>query len=710
MKTTLNISGMHCASCSATIGRALSKMDGVSNANVNLNSRKATIEHTGKVSPESLIATVKSKGFGASATEKEDRTKYYRNLLFRLYFSIVFAVPVFIIGMVLMGTPIPYRDYILLLLAAPVQFIAAGPMYAAAWRALKGGSANMDTLVVMGTSAAFFYSAYVTFTGGPHVYFEASAVLITIVLLGRVLEARATGKTTEAIKKLMSIAPKTATVVRDGKEILVPVEAVEVGDTIIVKPGEKVPVDGVILDGSTSIDESMVTGESIAVEKTKGDHVIGATINKLGNFRMKAGRVGEDTTLAKIIRLIEDAQGSKAPIQRFADTVSAYFVPIVLVIAIVTFAAWIFFEGTSFAVVAAVSVLVIACPCALGLATPTAIMVGTGKGASNGILIKGGAALETAHKLTDIVLDKTGTITEGKPRVTDIISDDKRFMLLAASLEKSSEHPLADAVVAKVGSIRYKKVTAFSAVPGRGIAGTIERKKYVFGNASMMEEKKVAYDKDAMENLEQQGKTVMVLASGKKAIGMLAVADVVRASSKDAVSAMKNMGLKVHMITGDNERTAKAIASQVGVDDVIAGVMPQDKSAHVKRLQEGGVVAMVGDGINDAPALAQADVGIAMGRGTDIAMEAGSIVLMKDDLMDVAKAVRLSRMTMAKIRQNMFWALFYNTLGIPIAAGLLYPFTGWLLNPVFAGAAMALSSVSVVSNSLLLRAKPLDKV
>ncbi|MBT4352901.1 copper-translocating P-type ATPase [archaeon] len=723
-KTTLDLTGMHCASCSTLINRALDRVDGVEKANVNLTTNKATVEYDdNKVEIKNLIEAVKKKGYGAKvAAEKEDydkeaklRKKEIDDLKFQFYFGMIFAVPVFILGMFFMKTPIAYQDLIMGLLATPVQFFVGWPMYKSAWNALKGFSANMDTLIVMGTSAAYFYSVYALVSGQGHVYFEASAVLITIVVFGRLLEAKAKGKTSEAIKRLIGLKPKTAIVLRDGKELEINVDDVVLGDILIVKPGEKLPVDGIIVEGHTSIDESMVTGESMPVEKKKGDTVVGATINKHGSFQFKATKVGANTTISQIIKLIEDAQGSKAPIQRFADNVAAYFVPGVLTIALITFFTWYLYIGKDFrfSLIASVAVLVIACPCALGLATPTAIMVGTGKGAKNGILIKGGEALETAHKIKSVILDKTGTITKGKPEVTDIISIDKKsteieILTISASLEKGSEHPLADAIVnmGKKDKIDFKKTTNFKAIPGYGITGTIGKTKYYLGNLKLMEDKKINLDfpLDRMYLLEEHGKTVMVLSDEKNVIGLVGVADNIKKNSQKAISQLKKMRIKVYMITGDNERTAKAIASRVGVNKYFAHVLPHEKADYVKKLQKKGHVAMVGDGINDAPALAQSDIGIAMGSGTDVAMETGDIVLMKDDLLDVVKAIKLSRMTMNKIRQNMFWALFYNTLGIPVAAGLFFPF---MLNPMIAGAAMALSSVSVVSNSLLLRLQKL---
>tara|TARA_Y100000310_G_C20669659_1_gene809536 strand:+ start:258 stop:2426 length:2169 start_codon:yes stop_codon:yes gene_type:complete len=720
-KTTLNITGMHCASCSTLVNKTLDKLDGVEKSNVNLTTSKATIEFDEKkVNISKLITIVKNKGYGASEEkEKKDydaeNKKEIKELKNNFYLSLLFAVPVFILGMFFMKDPLPYQNIIMWVLATPVQFYVARQMYKGALTALKGFSANMDTLIVMGTSAAYFYSVYVVLSGGMHVYFEASAVLITIVIFGRLLEAKARGKTSEAIKKLIGLKPKTATIIRNNKEVKILVDDVKLGDIIIVKPGEKIPVDGIITEGHSSVDESMVTGESIPIEKNKGDPIIGATINKHGSFRFKATKIGANTTLSQIIKLVEDAQGSKAPIQRFADTVSSYFVPTVLLIAIITFTTWFFVINAElgFSLVASVAVLVIACPCALGLATPTAIMVGTGKGAKKGVLIKGGEALETAHKIKNIILDKTGTITKGEPEVTDIIASSninkKQILQVAASIEKGSEHPLAEAIVKEAKSIKLSKVTGFKAIPGHGITAKIGTKKYLLGNAKLMNENKVNFSKfkQKIQTLEEEGKTVMMLSVEKRLIGMIAVADTLKPTSKQAIKNLQNMKIRVYMITGDNQRTAKAIAKQAGINYVFAEVLPEDKAKYVRKLQKKGKVAMVGDGINDAPALAQADIGIAMGSGTDVAMESGEIVLMRDDLLDVARAIRLSKMTMAKIRQNMFWALFYNTIGIPVAAGLLYPFTGWLLNPMLAGAAMALSSVSVVSNSLLLKVKKL---
>lgn len=711
--TTLMVKGMHCASCSTLISRALLRVDGVTDANVNLTTNKATITYDeSKANLPDFISAIEKKGYGVQEEESEASSsagaaEYYQ-LKVMLLVSTIFTLPVFILGMFFMKHPLPYQDWIMFALATPVQFIVAYPMYKSTIKALLAGSANMDTLITMGTSAAYFYSVYVVFSGQGHVYFETSAVLITVVVLGRVLEMRAKGKTSDAIKHLMGLSPKTAIVIRKGKEVQIPISDVLIGDNIIVKPGGKIPVDGIIMSGHSSVDESMITGESIPSEKQKGDRVVGGTINKEGTFTFKAQHVGSDTVLAGIIRLIEDAQGKKAPVQRFADMISSYFVPVVLLISVLTFLSWFFIakESFAFSLMISVAVLVIACPCALGLATPTAIMVGTGKGAKQGILIKGGEALEIAHNVRSIVFDKTGTLTHGKPQVTDIVGiglPQKEVLHIAASLEKGSEHPLAGAILAKAPK-QLKKTSAFRAIPGQGISARIGKTLYAFGNQALMKRHGVALQrhKKQYERLEESGKTVMFLSQGKKLLGMIGVADTIKESTPQALAQLKEMGLDVYMITGDNERTAKAIAHTLGIN-YFAQVLPDAKANYVKKLQEKGPVAMVGDGINDAPALAQADIGIAMGSGTDVAMESGSIVLMKNDLMDVVHALTLSRKTMSKIRQNMFWALFYNVLGIPIAAGVLYPFTGWLLSPMIAGAAMAFSSVSVISNSLLLR-------
>ncbi|MBD3203918.1 heavy metal translocating P-type ATPase [Candidatus Woesearchaeota archaeon] len=713
----LQITGMHCASCSTLIEKELNKMDEIKKANINLNTGKAVIFLREEISTGDIIEKITGLGYGAEVLDRDShktgQQKEIKKLRNKFYLSLVFAVPSFIVGMVFMwlGIDFPYKDYVLWFLATPVQFYVGYQFYKGMFTAMKNRTANMDTLIAVGTSAAYFFSVYaVLFKPGLGQYFESSAMLITLVIFGKYLEARAKSRTSDAIKELMKLSPKKATVIRNDKEIVVDVDDVKKDDVIIVKPGEKIPVDGKIIKGSSSIDESMVTGESIPVEKKKGDKVIGGTVNKHGSFRFKATKVGEDTTLSRIIKLIEQAQGKKAPIQRFADTVSAYFVPAILLISLITFISWYAISGDiTFAVITSVSVLVIACPCALGLATPTAIMVGTGLGAKNGVLIKGGDSLESAHKVRYVIFDKTGTITRGEPVVTDIYPDDQKILKIASSLEKNSEHSLADAVVkkAKEENVNIDEPGSFKAVPGHGISGKIKKKQYYFGNKKLMDKNNIDIGEyeDRIEELENHGKTVMILSDSKKVLGLIAVADVIRDSSKRAVSRLRKIKIVPYLITGDNKRTAEAIADQAGIRNVFAEVLPEDKAEYVEKLQKKGKVMMVGDGINDAPALAQADIGIAMGSGTDVAMETGDVVLMKDDPLDVVKAIRLSRATMSKIRQNMFWALFYNVLGIPLAAGVFYPFTGWLLSPVFAGAAMAFSSVSVVTNSLLLRRK-----
>jgi len=725
-ETVLSVKGMHCASCAVNIGNALKKVSGVKDANVNYATSKALI--SGNVSADKLISVIKSKGYSASlfneANAQQDLSgKNEIKQMKKLFvFSLIFSVPAFLIGMLFMsdgllflGYELPYAVWALFALATPVQFYAGKGFYHGAWIALKNKTANMQSLIALGTSAAYFYSAYLVLTGGMGQYFEVSAVLITLVLMGELLEAVAKGRTSEAIQKLMSLSPKTATMIKNKKQVEVMIEDVEVGDILLVKPGEQIPVDGSVISGDSAVDESMITGESIPAEKTKGDNVIGGTINKHGSITMRALKVGKDTTLSHIIKLIDEAQGRKAPIQRFADIISSYFVPIVIIISATTFIAWyLYFQQTlSFSILTSVAVLVIACPCALGLATPTAIMVGTGKGARNGILIKGGDVLETTHKIQNIIFDKTGTLTHGKPEVTNVVSvddiEESKLISIAASIEHESEHPLADAVVDYANSkhIGFAKITSFKAIPGQGVSAKISGKTFYLGNEKLMHENKVRLgdSESGINYLEQQGKTVMILALKQKVIGLIAVADTVKESSALAVSQLKDAGINVYMMTGDNPITAQAIAKQVGIDNIFSEVLPEQKAEYVKKLQQDGKTAMIGDGINDAPALAQADVGIAMGSGTDVAMEAGNIVLMKNDLLDVPRAILLSRMTINKIKQNLFWALIYNIIGIPIAAGVLYSSTGWLLSPVLAGGAMALSSVSVVANSLLLKYK-----
>ncbi len=714
-RTEIAIGGMHCASCSTLITRALQKTDGVKMANVNYAAAKALIEFDEtKVEANKLIDVIKSKGYQATIGVDREREKQVReneisDLKKLLIFGAVLSIPALVIGMFFMD--IPYRIIILFLLATPVQFIVGKNFYLGAFSALKNKTASMDTLIAVGTSAAYFYSVAAMLGFAQEQYFETAATLITLVVLGKYLEAVAKGKTSDAIRKLMGLTPKTAIVIRDNKEVEIQISEVLVGEIVIVKPGEKIPVDGIVVEGNSSVDESMITGESIPVEKTVNSSVIGGSINKHGSFRFKAQKIGQDTVLAQIVRLVEDAQGSKAEIQRFADSISAIFVPVVIILAIASFAIWYFVLGQTFtfAMVIAVSVLVIACPCALGLATPTAIMVGTGIGAQNGILIKNAQVLETMHKVNTIVFDKTGTITEGKPKVTDFVLlgkySSKEALNVALSIENNSEHPLADAIVeySKANGAELLKVNDFKAIPGHGVEGKIGKTTIYLGKPTedTTEQKEIA---KTIVRIQEEGKTAMVLRADNKPVAIFGVADTLRSTSIQTILELKKIGTQSWLITGDNKRTALAIAKIAGIDNVFAQVLPKDKAEYVKRLQnEGKSVAFVGDGINDAPALAQADIGIAIGSGTDIAMETGSIVLMKSDPMDVVRAIRLGRATISKIKQNMFWALIYNVIGIPIAAGLLYPTYGILLSPIIAGGAMALSSVSVVLSALTLR-------
>ncbi len=756
-KITLAVAGMTCASCVMVVEKTLSKLPGVKSAVVNLALETATVEvDPTVVGPDELISAIEGAGYHATlkvetasfadhgAEQRAEQERHLKAERGMFYFALAFAIPVFIISMVPpfmesvptavagwltstfggMWEPMMVHKYLAFLLSTPVQFIAGARFYRGFWHAIKNRTGNMDTLIALGTSAAYFYSVAATFVpalSAEPVFYETSALLITFVMLGKLLEARAKGRTSDAIKKLMGLAPKTARIVRGGAEVDLPVEQVVVGDVVVVRPGEKVPVDGALIEGHSSVDESMLTGESIPVEKNVGDSVIGATINKLGSFRFRATKVGSDTALAQIVKLVEDAQGSKAPVQRFADRISAVFVPAVVGASVLTFLVWLlvvpnfvdaafYATATPFikALLAGTAVIVVACPCALGLATPTAIMVGTGKGAENGILIKTGEALETAYKLKAIVFDKTGTLTNGRPVVTNVEladgHDKERVFKLAAALERNSEHPLAEAIVAhaKAIGVDLPEVDGFSAIPGHGVEGSVAGMRVAFGNRKLMARENIDISKfeERISALEGEGKTVMLVGvGGNKLAGMIAVADTLKENSREAVDRLTKMGVEVFMITGDNRRTAEAIAAQAGItsDHVLAEVLPEHKAEEVAKLQESGLtVAMVGDGINDTPALAQADVGIAMGAGTDVAIETGGIVLIKNDLRDVVTAIELSRATMRKIRQNFFWALGYNTLGIPVAA------LG-LLRPELAGAAMALSSVSVVTSSLMLR-------
>lgn len=760
---TYKVKGMHCASCSSLIEKTINKVEGVHSAEVNFGTEKAKLTFDpSKTNPDDLSKRIEplgyalevpstAKGMGMSENEhaahlglsQSKQEKFAEVADMRV--KVISAIPIAIIAVFVMGWDIltqygvvsemgyvikEFFHHLMPLMATYTLFVVGKPYLLGFYRFLRYGKANMDTLIGIGTVAAFLYSFAVTafeeslkpFINVDYQYYDVTIVVITFIALGKYLEARSKIKTGDAIEKLLNLQAKTALVIMDGKEVEIAINEVKHGDLIIVKPGTKVPVDGVITEGSSFIDESMVTGEPMPVQKSVGDNVVSGTLNTSGSFTFKATKVGSETLLAQIIKMVEDAQGSRAPIQALADKISAIFVPIVLVIAFLTLGAWLvvgsqylgFSQALSFGLVSFVGILVIACPCALGLATPTAIIVGVGKGAKEGILIKDAATLEKLHKVDTVIVDKTGTITIGKPTLVDIqnlsnLKDDELVSILA-SLEKKSEHPIAHAIVnfAQENNISISEVTDFEGLQGKGLKGTIKGLDYFVGNAELMKEIGVAFDSSKLETFTSQGKTPVILATKEKVLGFAMVADEIKSESKEAVSNLHKLGIKVVMLTGDDERAAKYMASLVGIDDVIAHVLPQDKLAKIKELQmEGRIVAMAGDGVNDAPALAQADVGIAMGTGTDVAIESAGITLLGGDISKLVKAIKLSKMTMRGIKQNLFWAFVYNIVGIPLAAGAFYPVFGWLLNPVFAGFAMAMSSVSVVSNSLRIKSKKL---
>ncbi|SHF87496.1 Cu+-exporting ATPase [Ornithinibacillus halophilus] len=717
-KAEFDVFGMTCAACSSRIEKVLNKQEGVKLATVNLTNESAAIEYNPNLIEEAdIIGRIQKLGYDAKpkADKEEKETqkeKQLKQMKYKLLISALLSIPLLVTMLDhLLGLSLPsifMNPWFQFALATPVQFIIGWQFYVGAYKNLRNGGANMDVLVALGTSAAYFYSLYegLKTIGNldymPHLYFETSAILITLILFGKYLETSAKSRTTIAISKLLNLQAKQARVIRNDEEVMIPIEEVVSGDHLVVKPGEKIPVDGIVVKGRTSIDESMITGESIPIEKTEKDNVIGATINKNGTIEMEATKVGKDTALASIVKAVEDAQGSKAPIQRLADVISGYFVPIVVGIAVVTFIIWITLVSPGefeTALIAAIAVLVIACPCALGLATPTSIMVGTGKAAENGILFKGGEHLERTHQLNAIVFDKTGTITKGKPEVTNFTGNDDVFQLVA-SAERGSEHPLAEAIVAYATEkdLELLEATEFEAIPGHGIQATVNQNQVLVGTRKLMQENKVEIqEEDKMVDYEMDGKTAMLIAVNGEYQGIVAVADIIKDTAIDAIKELKAEGLEVIMLTGDNERTAKAIAKQVGITEVIAQVLPEQKADKVKAIQnQGKKVAMVGDGINDAPALATADIGIAIGTGTEVAIEAADVTILGGELLLIPKAIRLSHKTIKNIRQNLFWAFAYNSAGIPIAAlGLLAP---WI-----AGAAMAFSSVSVVSNSLRLK-------
>ncbi len=748
MKEKFNVSGMTCSSCSANIEKSVGKLDGVTEVNVNLLQNTMVVEYDeGKVGTDTIIKTVDAAGYkaGVFGADKEEKNSSQgladdeiREMKVRLIVSFAFLIPLLYIAMGHMWhLPMPNWlhgnenaitfAFTQLIFSLPIAYVNR-KYFTVGYKALFRGSPNMDSLIAVGSSAAFIYGIFAIYKIGyglghgipemveeytMDLYFESAATILSLITLGKFLEVASKGKTSEAISKLIDLSPKTASVLRDGVESEIPVGEVLVGDIIVIRPGQSIPVDGVIIEGSSSVDQAALTGESIPVEKTVGDNVSAATINKQGFFKFRATKVGDDTALAQIIKLVEEAASSKAPIAKLADKISGVFVPVVIIIAVVSTIIWLMSgAGFEFSLSIGIAVLVISCPCALGLATPVAIMVGTGRGATHGILIKSAQALETAHSINTVVLDKTGTITEGKPRVTDTMAaegvTEEELVRYAASIEKPSEHPLAEAIIKKAEEmgITLYETADFTAVSGRGIIASIEGKKYIAGNLALMRENKI--DSSAFDGLAEtyahDGKTALYFADGTKILGMIAAADVIKPESRRAIKSFKKMGMDVVMLTGDNRTTAEAIGRNLDVDRVVAEVLPGDKEAEIRRIQESGKkVAMVGDGINDAPALVRADVGIAIGAGTDVAIESADIVLMRSNLKDAATAIDLSRATIKNIKQNLFWAFFYNTLGIPLAAGVFFPMMEWKLNPMFAAAAMSLSSVFVVFNALRLR-------
>lgn len=740
------ITGMTCAACSSAVERVTKKLEGVVENNVNLTTGILTITYDEtKISQEDVIAKVEKAGFGAElyiekskeekVEEEETLEQEIRKTKRRLFMNVALAIPLLYISMGhMVPFPMPLPEFLDMhhnplnfalaqLILTMIILYNGRKFYLVGFKSLFRGHPNMDSLVAIGTGSAFLYSLVMTISIPNNVdavhnlYYESAAIVVTLVMVGKYMEGRSKGKTSEAIRKLMELAPDTAIVLREGEQIEVPVESVVPGELILIKPGSRIPLDGVVVEGNTSVDESMLTGESIPVEKEMDDEVIGGSVNYQGALTVKVTHTGADTTLAKIVKMMEDAQGKKAPISKLADTVAGYFVPAVMVIAVIASIVWLLLgHDIAFVLTIFVSVLVIACPCALGLATPTAIMVGTGLGANHGVLIKSGEALEISHKVDAVVLDKTGTITEGKPTVTQVLSNcvsEERLLQIAASCEQVSEHPLGMAIVnwAKECGIALEKVTEFQSITGQGIEAVLSGKTYYIGNKKLCDEQKIDFSEYGEEALRiaNKGQTPMFVATGGKVIGIVSVADIVKETSKEAIQKIKGLGIEVHMLTGDNRLTADYIGKTVGVDHVIAEVLPNDKASVVEVLQkEGKCVMMVGDGINDAPALVQADVGVAIGSGSDIALDSSDIVLMKSNLEDVYKAIRLSKATIRNIKQNLFWAFFYNACGLPLAAGALYAINGTLLNPIFAGLAMSLSSVCVVGNALRLRTTKLD--